>query len=182
LGSLHGETATDPGRLRRTETEETVMYRSGFAPVALIGFGAFALGAMMFGGAATAGAATIGAAVLWPFFMLLKLAFFFLLFGFVARAFWGRGPGRHGYRHGPHRGYGPGRSGWYGDGPWAPPWSDDRHRDDADVTDDRSDVRDPRAWFEQRAEDWHLKAHARMDIDREVPDPTRDDSDDRDVV
>jgi hypothetical protein len=35
-------------------------------------------------------------------------------------------------------------------------------------------------------EDWHLKAHARMDIDRLVPDPTKDDpdadSDDRDVV
>jgi hypothetical protein len=34
-------------------------------------------------------------------------------------------------------------------------------------------------------EDWHLKAHARMDIDRLVPDPTKDDetgADDRDVV
>ena len=157
------------------------MGRSGFAPVALVGFGAFVLGAMMFGGAATAGAASVGAAVMWPFFMLLKLAFFILLFGFIARAFWGRGSGRHGHNHGPPRGNGPGRHGWSGD-PWAPPWSDGPRGRDTGDSDDRDEVRDPRAWFEQRAEDWHLKAHARMDIDREVPDPTRDDTDDRDVV
>jgi hypothetical protein len=164
-----------------TSREEATMGRSGYAPVALIGFGAFVLGAMMFSGAATVGAASVGAAVMWPFFMLFKLVFFFLLFGFIARAFWGRGSGRHTHRHGAHRGYGPGRSGWYGSGPWAPPWSDDPRRGDTDDEHDR-DGRDPRAWFEQRAEDWHLKAHARMDIDREFPDPTRDDTDDRDVV
>jgi hypothetical protein len=154
------------------------MQRSGIAPIALVGFGAFVLGAMMFGGAATAGAATAGAAVMWPFFALFKLVFFFLLFGFIARAFWGRGWDRR-HLHGSG-----GRRDW--DGPWAPPWAEGPRRDRRD-SDDEDDApgQDPRVWFEQRVEDWHLKAHARMDIDRLVPDPTKDDetgADDRDVV
>jgi hypothetical protein len=157
------------------------MQRSGIAPVALIGLGAFVLGAMMFGGAATAGAASAGAAVMWPFFALFKLVFFFLLFGFIARTFWGRGWDRRQHHHGPR-----GRRAW--DGPWAPPWADGPRRGDRGDDDDGDDGpgQDPSAWFEQRMEDWHLKAHARMDIDRLVPDPTKDDpdadSDARDVV
>jgi hypothetical protein len=154
------------------------MYRSGFAPVALVGFGAFMLGAMLFGGAATAAAA--GAAIMWPFFMLFKLVFFFLLFGFIARMFWGRGWDRRTHHHDPRR-----QHDWTG--PWGPPWMAGSRRGDRDAGDDRDDesAQDPRAWFEQRAEDWHLKAHARMDIDRLVPDPTKDDdtgADERDVV
>lgn len=159
------------------------MQRSGIGPVALVGVGAFMLGAMMFGGAATAGAASAGAAVLWPFFALFKLVFFFLLFGFLARTFWGRGWDRRYHHHGSRE-----RREW--DGPWAPPWAQGPRRGDrGDPDDDESDApgQDPRAWFEQRVEDWHLKAHARMDIDRLVPDPTKDAEtdagiDDRDVV
>jgi hypothetical protein len=158
------------------------MHRTGIGHVALVGLGAFVLGAMMFGGAATAGAAPAGAAVLWPFFVLLKLAVFLLLFGFIARMFWGRGwDGRHDH-HGAR-----GRRDW--DGPWTPPWAEGPRPGHRDRDDDRDDEggygQDPRAWFEQRVEDWHLKAHARMDIDRLVPDPTKDDADtaadDRDV-
>jgi len=158
------------------------MQRSGIGPVALVGVGAFMLGAMMFGGVATA--ASAGAAVLWPFFALFKLVFFFLLFGFLARTFWGRGWDRPYHHHGSRE-----RREW--DGPWARPWAGRPRRDhgdrDADRDDDGGHAEDPRAWFEQRVEDWHLKAHARMDIDRLVPDPTKDDetdagTDDRDVV
>lgn len=157
------------------------MQRSGFAPIALVGLGAFMLGAMLFGGAATAGAATAGAAVMWPIFALFKLVFFFLLFGFIARMFWGRGWDRR-HHHGPGA-----RRDW--DGPWAPPWAEGPRRGGRRDDDDEDDApgHDPRAWFEQRVEDWHLKAHARMDIDRLIPDPTKDDesdadADDRDVV
>lgn len=154
------------------------MQRTGIGPIALVGFGAFMLGAMMFGGAATAGAASAGAAVMWPFFALFKLLLFFLLFGFIARNFWGRGQGRRSHHHPNGE-----RSGWQG--PWAPPWADGPRRGDRGDRgdgDDGDEDRDPRAWFEERVDDWHLKAHARMDIDREVPDPTRDDADDHDVV
>lgn len=147
----------------------------GFAPVALVGLGAFMLGAFMFGGAATA-----GAAVMWPFVALFKFVLLVALIGFVARAFWGRGWDRRPYRGGPS-----GRRDW--SGPWAPPWAERPSRGDRDEQEGEA-AGDPRAWFEQRAEDWHLKAHARMDIDRLVPDPTREDAsdgadtDDRDVV
>lgn len=158
------------------------MYRSGFAPVALVGFGAFMLGALVFGGAATAGAASAGATVMWPFVAVFKLVFFFLLFGFIARTFWGRG-WDHRHRSREDRGH----RDW--DGPWAPPWSEGRRRgrrdDGGHDSEDDGPGQDPRAWFEQRVEDWHLKAHARMDIDRLVPDPTKEDDtdiDDRDVV
>lgn len=143
------------------------MERSGFAPVGLIALGAFMLGALMFGGAATA-----GAAVMWPFFALFKVVLLFLLIGFIARAFRGRGWDRRPYRGAPD-----GRRDWPG------PWAERPQRSERDGDEDDA-ARDPRAWFEQRAEDWHLKAHARMDIDRLVPDPTRDDAagrtDDRD--
>lgn len=158
------------------------MERSGFAPVAIVGLGAFMLGAVLFGGAATAGAATAGAAVMWPFFALVNVLVV-LLVGFIARAFWGRGWDRRPHHGGPRGPYG--RHGW--PGPWAPPRAEPQRRGDRDDDDDET-AQDPRAWFEQRAEDWHLKAHARMDIDGLVPDPTRDHdtggaaADDRDVV
>lgn len=161
------------------------MERSGFAPVAVVGFGAFMLGALMFGGAATAGAASVGAAVMWPVFALFKLVLFFLLLGFVARMFMGRGPGHHRHRYGgdgPRGRFGPPGRGEWG-GPWAP-WAMEGRRGDRDSDDEHDEgaPTDPRAWFEQRAEDWHLKAHARMDIDREVPDPTRDEPDGRSIA
>ncbi len=146
------------------------MERSGIGPMILVGFGMFMLGAMAFGGAASAGAASAGAVALWPVFALFKLVFFLLLFGFVARMFWGRGFDRRARQHG-----------WRGPGPWGPPRGEREWRENRN--DDEESENDPRAWFEQRVEDWHLKAHARMDIDRLVPDPTREDpTDEHDVV
>lgn len=138
------------------------MERNGMGLVVLVGLGAFALGAMMAGGAGAAAAGTGAAAagaVLWPFFFLFKLAFFVLLFGFVGRMFWRGGWGPPGRRS----------------GPWGAPW--DRHdrsdyakRSEADDGDD-----EPAKKAEDRFEDWHLMAHARMEVDRLAPEPADDD-------
>lgn len=147
------------------------MERKGIGPLVLGGIALFVLGAMMFGGAATAGAgagaAAAGAWALWPFFFLFKLVFFFLLFGFIARAFW-RGGGPWG-RRGPRSGV----PGWRGPGAWGP-WARGEDEEDEEAAHGHGD-RPPASRPQDRFEDWHLKAHARMDIDREVPDPTRDD-------
>ncbi|MBK5266329.1 MAG: hypothetical protein JJE47_02760 [Acidimicrobiia bacterium] len=120
----------------------TVMRRSPFGILILVGLGVL-LGATLSGGSA----ATAGwlAAPFLVFGLIFKILFFFLLFGFIAKAFGG------------HRRWEKATG----------PWSEEarqhwQKRHEATAGDE------PRSSTD-RFEEWHRMAHAREEVDDHVP-------------
>lgn len=104
-----------------------------------------------------AGAAVgIGALLLVPLFIIMKIAFFMLLFGFIARGFANRGYQRRG------------RS-------WMSDWTDDWENEWSDWRARRQRPSGSRARWERRRrtepsegdrfEEWHRMAHAKKEVD-----------------
>jgi hypothetical protein len=118
------------------------MRRSPFGILILVGLGVL-LGATLSGGSA----ATAGwlAAPFLVFGLIFKILFFFLLFGFVARAFGG------------HRRWGKPSGPWSEEARQHWPKRHEGTRDD-----------EPRSSTD-RFEEWHRMAHARAEVDDHVP-------------
>lgn len=101
---------------------------------------AFGLGALVFGGNAATAA---GLVLLVPLFFIFKLMLFFLLFGVVSSALWGRGRPRARGHWGPHH-----------------EWR----------RSSRSSSEERRPSREEQFEAWHRMAHAREEVDSWAPD------------
>lgn len=119
--------------------------RSPFRTFLMVGLGIL-LGAAIFGGAETAGALVAAPLVVLGF--LFKMVLFFLLFGFIARAFTGFA----------------GKSEWGRDrARWAEEARDWRRRHG------QSDDTDRPSTSEESFEEWHRMAHARREVDEHTP-------------
>ncbi len=97
--------------------------------------------ASLFGGTAAGGLAAL---LFFPI-LLLKIAFFVMLLGFIGRRI-GRWDGR-----------------W--DGGWDGGWDGSRHGPRHRRHDPRREPREPRRSDEERFDEWHRMAHAREEVD-----------------